>query len=136
METDTKEMLEEQIQKLIVEIENLTPGSDEHVKACDALSKLCKILMEETHNEAEFDEIVNKEDLDMKRFKLEQERMKREASEGKRDRMIQHGINIGGILIPTAAYIGLVLIGLKFEETGTITSTWFRNVIGQGKIKR
>ena len=136
METDTKEMLEEQIQKELAELQNLETGSEEHVKACESISKLCKVLLEQTRDEAAFEEIVDREDLESKRFNLDKIYKEQEAAEARKDRLIRYGIDIGGIVLPLIVYTGLIKTGFKFEETGTVTSSFFRNLINQVKPKR
>lgn len=136
MDTDTKEMLEEQIQKELAELQNLEVGSEEHVKACESISKLCKVLLEQTRDEAAFEEIVDREDLESKRFNLDKIYKEQEAAEARKDRLIRYGIDIGGIVLPLIVYTGLIKTGFKFEETGTVTSSFFRNLINQVKPKR
>lgn len=136
MDTDTKEMLEEQIQKELAELQNLEIGSEEHVKACESISKLCKVLLEQTRDEAAFEEIVDREDLESKRFNLDKIYKEQEAAEARKDRLIRYGIDIGGIVLPLIVYTGLIKTGFKFEETGTVTSSFFRNLINQVKPKR
>lgn len=136
MDTDTKEMLEEQIQKELAELQNLEIGSEEHVKACESISKLCKVLLEQTRDEAAFEEIVDREDLESKRFNLDKIYKEQEAAAARKDRIIRYGIDIGGIVLPLIVYTGLIKTGFKFEETGTVTSSFFRNLINQVKPKR
>lgn len=136
MEQETKELLEEQIQKELARLETIPVGSDEHAKACESISKLCKVLLEQIRDEASFEEIVDREDLEMKRFNLEKTLKEREAVAAKKDRLIRYGIDIGGIVLPLIVYAGLIKTGFKFEETGTVTSSFFRNLINQVKPKR
>lgn len=46
---------------------------------------------------------------------------------------IRTGIDAGAVILPLVVYVVLYFTGLKFEETGHITSTWLRNLIQKVK---
>lgn len=59
-----------------------------------------------------------------------------EVSKKDTDKIISYirtGIDAGAVILPLVVYVVLYFVGLKFEETGHVTSTWLRNLIG--KIK-
>lgn len=76
--------------------------------------------------------------LELDKFQAEQEEKKRladkdklQAKEDKKDRLIKNGIAIGSILIPTIVTIWGTCVSLKFEETGSITTTMGRGFLGR-----
>ena len=52
------------------------------------------------------------------------------------DRVINVGTEVIKITIPTAVYVALFHKGLKFEETGTITSSGMRNLLNKMPWKK
>lgn len=119
---ETMELLSEEIKSQIANLGDLEPGSEEHSKAVESLSKLYKLKIEESKNEAELVEKQKEE-----QFKKEQ------LAELKKDRWIKVGIAAGEILIPLVLYDIWMRRGFKFEETGSYCSQTFRNFFGKLK---
>lgn len=119
---ETMELLSEEIKSQIENLGDLEPGSEEHSKAVESLSKLYKLKIEESKNEAELVEKQKEE-----QFKKEQ------LAELKKDRWIKVGIAAGEILIPLVLYDIWMRRGFKFEETGSYCSQTFRNFFGKLK---
>jgi hypothetical protein len=69
---ETMELLGEEIKSQIENLGDLEPGSEEHSKAVESLSKLYKLKIEESKNEAELIEKQKEE-----QFKQEQMREQR-----------------------------------------------------------
>ena len=99
------EALELEINTEIEKLKELKPGTDEHQKVANTIAELCDKL------------------IALK--KLEQE-----AGNGKferKNKWIQHGLTALGMALPFGTTIWGTLKSLKFEETGTITTTAGRN---------
>lgn len=94
--------LQREIYKELENLKNLTPGSEEHAQAVESLKKLFEIKVDD-HNKTE------------KKF----------------DRYFKYGIASAEILLPLMFYAYWMRKGFKFEETGTITSNTFRNLINK-----
>lgn len=130
--------LQEEINDEIQKLSSLEPGSSEHSKATDDVVKLYRLRIEEIRAEAE-----QKDKRD--RYKLEKSQMEQDIlakSEEKADKEalrkdqnldrwiglgVQVGLAVGGWLV----YDIWNRRGLKFEETGTITSPWTRNLVSR-----
>ena len=110
---EIKELLSEEIQDEIKNLSGLETGSEEKSKAINDLSKLHNLRIEE--------------------LKIESENAFKEAE--RKDRIkervigvaVQVGLAIGGWI----AYDIWHSRGLKFEETGTVTSPWTRNLMSK-----
>ena len=58
---------------------------------------------------------------------------RQQSEEQRTERFIRIGLDVAGLLIPIAFYSTWMRKGFKFEETGTFTSTTFRNLFGHFK---
>lgn len=140
---DISKLLGEEIKTEIENLANLEDGSQEKSKAIEDLTKLYRVRIEEIKAETERDrarkEAMMEEDKhslavmvadDEREDKLAQRKVMRW------DRIITIGAQIG---IPILTMIGYDIWhrrGLKFEETGTITSPWTRNLVSKMTPKK
>lgn len=122
MKDETMKLLSEEIEGEIGNLANLEPGSDEHSKAVESLSKLYKLKIEESKNQSELEE-KQKEEL-LKQVQLKEQRI---------DRWVKVGVVVGELFIPLIVYDVWMKRGLKFEETGTFCSQTFRNFFSRLK---
>ena len=112
------ELLNEAIGLQLENLNNIEPGSEDHVKATDSLATLYKLKIEEESK-------LN--DDDIKRNHLGKEN---------RNSYIRMGIDVAGIVLPLAFYASWMNKGFKFEETGTFTSTTFRGLFQKFKTTK
>lgn len=133
------EALNEEIISEIKSLSQMTDGCEAKSSAIDDLSALYKLRMEELKLDKE---------LELKRLELEHEaekaEMQKEENEKKeseeirqrrKERIIGIVTKAGEIIIPLGGTIAMFCIGLKFEETGTFTSTMTRNLLHSIKVK-
>ena len=59
-----------------------------------------------------------------------------EAKAKKKDRVVDHIISGVGTVLPDLATRIMYAIGMNFEKTGTLTSTFFRNLVGKMKVMK
>lgn len=118
MKKNNLELLNEEIGLQLENLRNIEPGSDDHVKATESLSKLYKLKIEYETKLTESDQkiIQNKKE--------------------NRNSIIKMGIETAGIVLPLAFYATWMNKGFKFEETGTFTSTTFRGLFQKFKTTR
>lgn len=125
MKDKTMELLSEEIQSEFDNLSNLEPGSEEHSKAVDSLSKLYKLKIEENKNEIDLVE------------KQKEEQLKRDQmTEQLKDRWWKFGLEVGEVVVPLVFYSVWMTRGFKFEETGTYCSQTFRNFFSRLKPTR
>ena len=66
-------------------------------------------------------------------------KLKAEAEEAqgkKNDRVVDHIISGVGTVLPVLATGIMYAVGMNFEKTGTLTSTFFRNHVGKMKVTK
>ena len=135
--------LEETLWNLIEYANTLDKSSDEYahcisniVKMYDTWVRGCREGMEYNDRQAQREHDADTRD---KQMKLEKEIAQLRLEEEKR----QHKVNIikdvalgaAGLIVPLAVYTALFNKGLKFEQTGTFTSSTFgRNLFGKIKF--
>lgn len=101
--------LEDEIIGEIESLGDLDPGSEDYKAVVDGIAKLCKAQTEMENAKAENNTQRAKTILDRVRL----------------------CVDAAGIVLPLIFYANWMRKGLKFEETGTFTSTTFKNLIGK-----
>ena len=59
-----------------------------------------------------------------------------EAQAKKKDRVVDHIISGVGTVLPVLATGIMYAVGMNFEKTGTLTSTFFSNLVGKMKVTK
>lgn len=121
---ELRKLLREEIEREFSELTNLAPGSNEASSAIEDLTKLYKLSIEETEQEWGFNEKYEARESETQ---LKEEQLKEQV----KDRYFKISIDIAGIVVPMVFYAIWMRRGLKFEETGTYTSTTFRGLFSR-----
>ena len=120
------------IGELIEKIRELEPGTEQHTMACKALSEIYSVRIKYTDIEMGYDdhEAQRKHEMIMANNELatKQEQFDEQRREHMRDLIINTALTLTGIVVPLAAYGVWMNRGFKFEETGTYTSSTFKNL--------
>ena len=116
------ELINEELEKQIQALSNLDAGSDEYSAQLNVVTKLSELVINNAKAEVSISSDVDK-------TTIEQEKLK----ETKRNNIINHFIQIGGIVVPAVCYFALIIIGYGFEQEDTPTSVNLRNVMGKLK---
>lgn len=133
MSDEIKKELEKEILKEIQDLSALESGSKEKDSAIENLATLYKLNIEEVKIEHEamekaFDrgsaDVSSVRDLELKQRTLD---------ESIKDRYFKLGLDVAGLIVPIIFYGIWMGRGLKFEETGTFTSTTFRGLFNRFK---
>lgn len=120
MEDKVQVLLNEEIEKDIRNLSNLESGSEARSKAVDELKKLHELRIEEAKIEqGKVNVIFAKEDKEAQ--------LKSQAF----DRWINIGVQVGLAIGGWVAYDVWYRRGLRFEETGSITSPMTRNLLSR-----
>ena len=115
VDEEIKNLLGEEIKSGIRNLSSLPAGSKEKSSAIEDLVKLYKLRMEEKRNELEERDIQMKKEQQIK------------------DRYFKLGVEAAAIILPLIFYGIWMHRGFKFEESGTYTSTTFRNLFNRFK---
>lgn len=132
MESEIKNMLEDEIKSEFGKLSALEAGSAEHTAAVKSLTELYKLNIEETENERAFREKYDQEVVRHQELRLKKDQL----SEQTKDRYFRLGIETAGLVLPLIFYAVWMKKGFKFEETGTYTSTTFRGLFSKFKPTR
>lgn len=126
---EIKNLLEEEIESQIQNLSNLPDGSKEKSDAIDDLSALYKLRLDEMKITLDHEEKSNN--------RKTEERLKEEQLvEQINDRYFKLAITAAEIILPMLFYATWMRKGFKFEETGTFTSTTFRNLFNRFKLTK
>lgn len=124
MDEKINELLGEELKRQIESLSSLETGTREMGTAVDDVTKLYKLLIDTEKVSAE----SRKLDIEENKNKNDSANM---LNEQKKDRYVKIGIAAAEIVIPFILYGMLMRKGLKFEETGCVTSPWTKNLINR-----
>ncbi len=113
-EKTLEEQLEEELKDQLTDISMLHTGNPEKTEAIKAFV------------------VLYDKRQDTIKLKAEAE----EAKVKKKDRVVDHIINGVGTVLPVLATGIMYAVGMNFEKTGTLTSTFFRNLVGKMKVTK
>lgn len=141
--------LDEEIQNELDNLANLDPGSDQHSAAVESVAKLYKLKIEEQKALLDFDEKVQRREMEkeqyIKELELKQNQLdndysfhdqedifkKNQLNEQKKDRYLRIAVEAASLTLPLIFYAHWMNKGFKFEESGTYTSTTFRGLFNR-----
>lgn len=133
MSDEIKKELEKEILKEIQDLSALESGSKEKGSAIENLATLYKLIIEEVKIEHEAMEKAfdrgSADETSVRDLELKQ----RTLDESIKDRYFKLGLDVAGLIVPIIFYGIWMGRGLKFEETGTYTSTTFRGLFNRFK---
>lgn len=151
---EIKSLLDGVIEREIQSVGSMESGSDGKSTAIRDLATLHKLRMEEikAQTEAEekrerrvMDSDHRKAELDLKERELngkdadrtrDEELQRLQARDQMIDRCVKTGVAIGELVLPLICYGIWMNKGFKFEETGTFTSTTFKNLLNRFRPKK
>ena len=135
-EKNVDELLSEEIAVQIKALSDLQSGSKEKSTAIDDLTKLYKLRIEENKSVWDADEKYNRRMMDGESVTKDNDFKERQIAEQVKDRYFRVGIAAAELLIPLMCYGIWMNKGFRFEETGTISSQVFRNLINRFRPTR
>ena len=145
---EIKSMLDEVIEEEIQKLDNLS-DQEEKSAAIKDLAQLHKLRIEEIKAQAEVDEKCKRRELDSIKNNAEialkqreadgkdadrareQSALAQQARENKIDRYVKVAVAGVELVVPLAFYGIWMRRGFKFEETGSFTSTTFKNLLNR-----
>lgn len=119
-----EELLKNEICEDLKNLSNTEFGSDEYKIGVDAVTKLID-------REAELRKIEVERIEKIEIRKADEEFKTKQLKENRIEKVIGYVINVAGIVIPVIVTVWGTKISLKFEETGTMTTTAGRNFFGK-----
>lgn len=131
MEDMTRSLLESEIESMFDDLSNLDAGSKEKSSAINDVVNLYKLKIEENKSNWEFDEKYEQRIMDDEHHQHDNELKEKQLRTQNMDRWINIGLQVGLTLVSIIAYDRWYRRGLKFEETGTISSPMTRNLLSK-----
>lgn len=113
-ENKINELLNDEIKREIENLKNIEPGSEDHEKAVESLTKLYQLRLDEDTKTDDKKKMV----IDI-------------ASQ-----VVKCGIELAGIILPLKFYASWMQKGFEFEQTGTFTSTTFKALFQKFKTTK
>ena len=116
--------LDDVIEVKLGQISKLQSGSDEETKAVNALSNLYKLRLEEAKLQAQINSDSDKVLIEQNRFVAEQSK----AEADRINQIADIAERMTETLLKLGIGAGLFVVGLKFEENGSLGSFFVRNM--------
>lgn len=118
------EKFDEVIEVEMDNMKHLKVGSPEYERAVEGLAKLYKIRADEKEKQdrLDFEDRQHGDELEIKEMEMDAE---------KKSRWTKMVLDTAGIILPLGLYAGCFLVGLRFEETGTLTSMFAKQNLPQ-----
>lgn len=120
--SEIQKLLDEEIVQRLKGLNGLESGSKEIGAAIEDVEHLFKMRVEERKLNNELESNAREE----------RDKLVENAARAK-DRYIRLGLDVAGLILPLMFYGIWMAKGFKFEETGTFTSTTFRNLFNRFK---
>lgn len=120
--SEIQKLLDEEIVQRLKGLNGLESGSKEIGAAIEDVEHLFKMRVEERKLSNELESNAREE----------RDKLVENAARAK-DRYIRFGLDVAGLILPLMFYGIWMTKGLKFEETGTFTSTTFRTLFNRFK---
>lgn len=132
-----EEALEISIWDLIEHLDELDKDSEEYKETSNTIIKMYNGWIEGARAGMEYADRESQRQHEIKMKEIERAIDEIKAKEQNKQKItevaISAGIGLAGTLISLFAYNRMFNKGLKFEETGTFTSTTMRNLLGKFK---
>ncbi len=134
MERDEiRELLSEEIKTELTKLPHYGAGSKERAAAINDLTTLHRMRIEEAKLELDAQEREDKRVDEFEARESELTLKERQFKEQVKERRLKIGVEVAGIVLPLGVYCYQFFKGLKFEETGTVTSKFFGNLLNRFK---
>lgn len=133
-------MLDDEISALFERLKTLEPEGNEYNKVIKSLVELYRLRIDETKVISDYSVKADQIEFDWKLKSNQQEidlqHYEENAKTEQKNKILDWAIRAAELGLPLVAYGIWVNKGFTFEETGTITSLTFRNLIGKFKPKK
>ena len=151
MNEKNRKLLEDVIKSELESLLPLESGSKEKSSAIDDVVKLCRLSIEETKCDLDYKEKTSRRLMESRQHKSEMSLKEKQFDKESRndkdekafrnrqiaeqviDRYVKIGLETAGLVLPLIFYAVWMRRGFRFEETGTYTSSTFKNLFNRFK---
>lgn len=127
------DQLDEEIAKELQDLNSLESGSKEKLEATKSVAELMKVRTEAAKAAADAAEKEERCEMDNANRDREEDFRQRQLRDQAVDRYVRIGIAAVELVLPLIFYGRWMKKGFKFEESGSFTSTTFKNLFGRLK---
>lgn len=106
-----KTLLEVEIEEKFEKLAKLDPTTKEYATAVEGVTKLMDRALE------------------IEKFESAEANSEKQIKEDRKSRIVKNIIDVGTTLVPLGVSVWMALVSLKFEETGSITTTIGRKTL-------
>lgn len=124
MDEKIRGALADEIMRQFEGLKSLTPASEEEQTVVENITKLYKLGLEDVKTDTDYDEKVNRREMD-------ENHEKNRLSEQIRDRYFRTGLEVAGIILPLLFYACWIDRGFTLETDGTYTSKTLMNLLNK-----
>lgn len=122
MTEELRNMMSDEIAAELEKLQGMEPGSKEYTAMVEGITKLYEAGTRDLTEDAKYDEMIVRREMDEAHHQEEME-------EKRKDRKWRLLEAAGGLVLPLLVYIWAFGTGMEFEETGTISSPWVRQMV-------
>lgn len=145
---DLKEITARKYDEALEVLSQLEAGSREYAEVGKIIQILGQRLNDLDKVSDDYDKEIFRQNLEQQKLEFEKEKFEFEKhkyanddyqknedrQEAKKDRLVKIGIAGAEILVPVMVYVACFKMGLSFEKTGTLCSSFFKNLIKSPKF--
>lgn len=135
-EQNVKDLLKEELVNEIQAISSMETGSEEQQRAVDNFNILYKLNLDQEKIDNDLDQREKQRDFEYAKEEQRIDEDRERKAEERKNKYIQWGIDIASLVLPLSLYTKWLSKGFKFEQTGTFTSTTFRDLLKHIKPRR
>lgn len=144
--SEVMEQMNGEISGCLSYMSTMSPDDEKYGMVADRVLTLSRAKAEIEKVEVEREEREARREIDIQHYQEEidaeaaVQRAKIELEEeqlkiSNRNKLLDFGATVGGILLPIGVEVVLFVAGMKFEETGTITSKFFQMMLNSKLFK-
>ncbi len=122
MTEEVRNQMSEEISSSLEKLQGLELGSKEYLTAVEAIGKLYEAGTRDLVEDAKYDEMIARREMD-------EEHHQQDLEEKRKDRKWRLLEAAASLILPLGVYIWAFGTGMEFEETGTISSPWVRQLV-------
>lgn len=130
------ELINEELVSKLKELAKMEIGSAERKAAIAEWDVLFKAKLDHEKLDAEKEDNYQRRLLEQNKQDDDNFNRSNQMKEAKKDRIIRIVTGVLEVVVPSTIYVVLFLIGIKFEETGSITSSFMKNLMSKFKFKK
>ncbi len=144
--SEIMEQLNGEVSSCLNYMSTMSPDDDKYEMVANQLHTLCRAKAELEKIDLDREEHEARREIDIQHYQeqidaeaaIQRAKLELEQDQIKslnKNKWLDFGVAVGGILIPIGVEVVLFIAGMKFEETGTITSRFYQMMLNSKLFK-